>query len=666
MGKPSTIRVPSRPRDDSGFTLVEAVVALFVLATIFTALAYASIGSLRASVSARLEQQAIDFATQALEEARQADFHGLAHVASDLAGDPRITTCDSASCIDPGTGTPEPLVVSSSGAVSPHISQVDATLSNNFSITLSRYVTDPGDASADYKRVTVVASWRVGGLQRERVTSSLVTETTRGLPLPVFKLTPIGDTATAVNPGATVPFGLELTNQGAPDRWNLVVTEAAAADWALYRDDGDGIWEDPTVDVALTNTNSPDDALVDTGRIDPTGSIVFWVVRTVPSTAAAGLYRSVLTATSAAQASAATGTASVDLWVEVLDTGVAVEDDPDGQPQGVVPGPPQNLQVTTGDGELVANWQVPLSSGSSSITDYVVSYKLQDAVTWSVLADGVSLSTTVTITGLVNGSTYDIGIAAQNDSGVGALTSAPGTPQSGVPYTTPVTCPATTAPAATASNGYSLRSYALHNRSAANPTWPGTGTIAATSTIGQGLPLSAAVDGPQVPAQTNLPVYSSDVVAGERGRIVVSGGSFTTSDTTRVVDWRSTSGSKAYKGTALLRMWVAPVSGDEASLPMTLRAQLYIRRSSGTLQAEGGVRDIALAANTFGTTGCLGWREVLAELPVNQASLLGSNEFIGVRVWNPAVSGDGLMSRVRVAYDVVGDFPATLTVPEKP
>ena len=73
--------------DDSGFTLVEALVALMVLGIIFTALAAAALGSLRASMNSRAEQQAIDFATEALEKARQAEYYSLGHDATDIAAD---------------------------------------------------------------------------------------------------------------------------------------------------------------------------------------------------------------------------------------------------------------------------------------------------------------------------------------------------------------------------------------------------------------------------------------------------------------------------------------------------------------------------------------------------------------------------------------------------
>lgn len=660
-------RARTRATAEEGFTLVEAVVALFVLGIIFTALAAAAMGSLRASMTARVEQQAIDFATEALETTRAADYRDLMHVTSDLSGDPRVTTCGATTCYDPGTGTQEPLVQSTTGALSPHVTQVPSSLSNNVSITLSTYVTRPADASADYKRVTVVANWSVAGHDRERAVSSLVTLTTRGLPLPVFKLTPVGGTSASVNPDTWVPFAFEVTNQGAPDRWNLSVTGSAASSWAFYLDDGDGIFEYGTDDVPLTNTNAPADSLVDTGRIDPTASMVFWAVRPVSDSAATGDYWSKLTATSAAQASASTGTASVDLLVRVVDGAVVV--DPGGGQQGAAPSAPRNLQLTTGDGQLTATWLAPVSAGSSALSDYVLSYKLSGSPNWTPFADGVSTATTAVVTGLANGSTYDISVAAKNSSDTGASATAQGTPVSGVTYTAPIKCAAASPPpAGSASTGYTLRQYALHNRSAANPAWPGTGVIESTSTLGQGLPLSAAVDGAQVPLNTNLPIYSSDVAATESGRVIRSGGSFSSTDTTRVVDWRATSGGKAYRGKVVLAMWVAPLSVDDPTLPLSMTAELYLRRSNGTLEMapDSSVVTVDLGANTFGAAGCTGWKEVWMTFDVKQTSSLAADEFIGVRVWNPATGSDGKMTRYRVAYDVVGDFPAYLKVPEKP
>ena len=66
-------------------------------------------------------------------------------------------------------------------------------------------------------------------------------------------------------------------------------------------------------------------------------------------------------------------------------------------------------------------------------------------------------------------------------------------------------------------------------------------------------------------------------------------------------------------------------------------------------------------AGSRGAGGCPGWQQVWMTWSIDKS--LKANEFIGVRVWVPSESGK--LGRLRVAYDVVGDFPAGFTVPEK-
>jgi hypothetical protein len=554
----------------------------------------------------------------------------------------------------------EQLVVAASGGIPQHIQTVSSTVSNGIPINVATYVTDPQDTDAIYKRVTVVASWTVAGKSRTRQVSSLVAETTRGLPIPVFKLTPLGGTSQSVNAGADAAFGFELTNQGAPDRWNLELTGAGTGQWTIFRDDGDRVWDDdPLADVPLTNTNAPDDTIIDTGRVDPTASVVFWAVREVPPSTPVGDGWSALRATSAAQAGAASGTASVDLLVRVVEG--AVVGGPGGGQVSTVPGAPTNLLLTTGDGTLAAAWSAPASPGSSAITDYVVSYKLGGTGTWTVFNDGVSTATSTTITGLVNNSTYDITVAAKNTAGTGPVATASGTPEAAVVYIAPTRCAASPAPPTVSPpNKYTVRQFALHNRSAANPSWPGTGVPAATSTTGQGLPLVAAVDGPQVPAGTTLPVYYSDLAPSVAGRVLNAGGSLTSNSTAAVVDWRSTTSGKSYQGKLLVMLWVAAVPGDDASLPWSLTAQPYYGGSSGVVAQLANAQTVNGAAGSL-STGCPGWQQVWWLFDVNKG--LKNGEFPGVRLWH--AGGAGKLTRLRLAYDVVGDFPAAFTVPER-
>lgn len=663
---------------DAGFTLVEALVSLMVLAVIFTALAYASIGTLRASLSSRVEQQAVDFATQQLEVARQADFSLLANRDADMSPsqDPRITVSGSAKVFDPGTGTPEPLVLNPSGSVSPHTVAIAASTANQVPFLVSTYVTDPGQDSAAVVRVTVVARWSVGGQARERMVTTLVTATTRGLPVPVFKLTPVGGTAAAVNPTARVTFGFELTNQGAPDVWDIRVSGWGS--WSLLRDDGDGrlcleVSDEPggcaAVDPPLTDSSDPGSE-VDTGRVDPTDSIVFWATSIVPADTSAGTLGSTLTADSASSDDPEVGVASLDLVTQVVSGTVSATPQPEG-PAAVLPGTPQALLLTPGSGQVTAGWSPPLSSGSSPVTDYLVRYRASadTAGAWTTVADGTSTATTAVVPGLANSVQYDVQVLAVSAAGSSAVpASASVTPMDVTAYVAPVRCAAVpSAPSGTAAQGFTLRGYSLHNRSDLNSTWPGTGVPAETTTTQQGLPLKAAVDGPQFGVGVSLPVYSADVAAGVPGRVVRSGGGLTSADPTRVIDWRTNVAGRAYSGTAVLRLWIAPVPGDSISgVGYSLSAQLYRQAQSQSSPATNKLEDphsssaVVLDAPSFACGS--GWQEVTWQLPVNTKGALSTTEYLGVRLWNNG--GASRVAQVRVAYDIAGDFPAALTVPE--
>jgi hypothetical protein len=80
---------------------------------------------------------------------------------------------------------------------------------------------------------------------------------------------------------------------------------------------------------------------------------------------------------------------------------------------------PLNLAVTAGDGEIAATWSAPGYDGGSSITDYTVQYSDDAGATWTTFSDGVSTTRAVTVTGLANGSTYKIRVAAVNADGTG-------------------------------------------------------------------------------------------------------------------------------------------------------------------------------------------------------------------------------------------------------
>lgn len=122
-------------------------------------------------------------------------------------------------------------------------------------------------------------------------------------------------------------------------------------------------------------------------------------------------------------------------------------------------------------------WSRPYTSGGAPITDYVIQ-RSTDGLVWDDVDDGVSTATARTITGLVNGVSYQFRVAAVNSSGAGSW--------SGVRTARPRTVPvAPTALTATPRNtrasltwvapadtgGASLQRYVLQRSSDGGLTW---------------------------------------------------------------------------------------------------------------------------------------------------------------------------------------------------
>ena len=76
---------------------------------------------------------------------------------------------------------------------------------------------------------------------------------------------------------------------------------------------------------------------------------------------------------------------------------------------------PANVTATSGDGSASVVWSAP-SDGGSTITSYVVQYSTNGGATW-LTASGCSASTSCTVTGLTNGTTYLVQVAATNAVG---------------------------------------------------------------------------------------------------------------------------------------------------------------------------------------------------------------------------------------------------------
>lgn len=276
-----------RRHEADGFSLIELVVALTIATVIFSAMAAAAFAGVRASVVARQNQQAIDVLNQVVEESRATSFSSLAMVTSDLpVNDTAITTgVDPLYTVPNGIGV-EDVWAGATGSVSPHVAAVTR---GGITYTVKTYVTTPDSSNLDTagqpgeKRLTVVLNWTSYGQPHTRAISTLMTETTRGLPLPRYGVTPTSVTGTTINPSTTLTWGFQVVNRGARDTFNL---SASAGTWVYYQDtDCDGT-RDIGEDATLSNTDSAlGDVRPDTGKLEPNNNPPYCITaqRSVPA-----------------------------------------------------------------------------------------------------------------------------------------------------------------------------------------------------------------------------------------------------------------------------------------------------------------------------------------------------------------------------------------------
>ncbi|HYL53732.1 MAG TPA: type II secretion system protein, partial [Acidimicrobiia bacterium] len=205
---------------EGGFTILELVVALSLLAVVAVGFA-ASVGlGFRGIAIARQRQSAVQIASARLEEARYDNYSQLAlpntlSHSTDPANPDYFVSNDGSTFDVSGTGQFEPLVYSASG-VANHFQdpvQVGAVL-----MQVYEYVTWVNDASAGganaYKRVTIVVVYKTPvstGISRMVRLSSFFTPDAVTFPTTTTVATP---TTTVATTTTTVPTGTTTTAPG--------------------------------------------------------------------------------------------------------------------------------------------------------------------------------------------------------------------------------------------------------------------------------------------------------------------------------------------------------------------------------------------------------------------------------------------------------------------
>ena len=207
-------------------------------------------------------------------------------------------------------------------------------------------------------------------------------------------------------------------------------------------------------------------------------------------------------------------------------------------PAASAPSAPAPPTLTAGDGELAASWTAPADNGAQ-IDDYDVRYRAIGG-SWTELPDAVnSTSTRATITGLANGTTYEVQIRAGNSVGDGAWSAtASATPLAAAAVPAAPAAPTLTAGdsllaaswAAPADNGAAIEDYDVRYRPVGESwtelpdTMNSTTTMATIAGLRNGTTYEVQVragnsvgDGPWSASTTGTPVAAA---SGDRAVLI--------------------------------------------------------------------------------------------------------------------------------------------------
>jgi len=294
----------ARRGGDDGFSLIEATISLVIATMVFSSLSVALLQTMKASTFGRENQNAADLLNKQIEYVRSLDFSAATELTSDLAGDPALTSSGGTYYLATSAGQ-EPVVAGTVGLIQHHLQTLTVQRTSYTVGTYITQVTDATNAAANYRRVTVIANWTIGGVLHTRRSSSFFTDTRRGLPLPRFTMGTAGTYKT--NTGAVLALPVRLTNVGAPDAFNLSASvPQSGGTWTWYFDsNGDGVYT--SADSVLGDSDG--DGTKDTGILQPGSSLLAFAVRTIVSGENA-TQTVTFTATSAAQPTAATASQS--------------------------------------------------------------------------------------------------------------------------------------------------------------------------------------------------------------------------------------------------------------------------------------------------------------------------------------------------------------------
>jgi titin len=227
-----------------------------------------------------------------------------------------------------------------------------------------------------------------------------------------------------------------------------------------------------------------------------------------------------------------------------------------------LPSAPTLLTLTPGANNVALTWAAPSNTGGFAVTDYTIEYSSNGGTNWSTFAHSASTATSITVTGLTNGTSYVFRVKAVTSIGTGSasatsaaqlVAAAPG--QLNVPTISNGNTQATVSWVAPADNGCAITAYRVDYSSNSGSTWStfsssATGTsvvvsgltngtayvfrVAATNCMGFGA--ASAASASVTPNQTPTAATGLSVVGAGSSNVTLTWGAVTASPA--VTDYR--------------------------------------------------------------------------------------------------------------------------------
>lgn len=230
------------PKLEEGVTLVEVIIAMFILSVALLMMASVGTNSLISLRMTRDREQATNAASAAIEVARARDFGNLS-VATGTDPDTLPATVRTALDISGGCAGTEP-IIQDPGSTDPV--PLEQAAGNNGVVTVYTVVTWANEAcaatSGELKRVTTLATWLDAGELLSVRNETFVAPAGRGLPVPRFEVKPSDATVTLTPAQADV--GTErcvehqLRNLGASDTYEWRIESVTGGTGASTPIDG--------------------------------------------------------------------------------------------------------------------------------------------------------------------------------------------------------------------------------------------------------------------------------------------------------------------------------------------------------------------------------------------------------------------------------------------